>query len=84
MENPTWTTYSFETRKEFVQRYRAVDSGMDFAAELLLSPNSLVKSTCRKCEHRVVSLRFNRRWRPFRISYHLDIPVTALLRDQSK
>ncbi len=47
MEKPTKTAYSFEVKKEVVQRYLAGEAGMDLAAEFHLSSKELVKSWAR-------------------------------------
>lgn len=44
MEKPTKTAYSFEVKKEVVQRYLAGETGMNLAAEFHLSSKVLVKS----------------------------------------
>jgi transposase-like protein len=43
MEKPTKTAYSFEIKKEAVQRYLAGESTMDLAAEFHVSSNELLK-----------------------------------------
>jgi len=47
MEKPTKTQYSFETKKEVVDRYLAGETGMDLAAEFHLSSKGLVQTWAR-------------------------------------
>ncbi|WP_200831943.1 helix-turn-helix domain-containing protein [Glutamicibacter sp. JC586] len=44
MEKPTKTQYSYETKKEVVDRYRAGETAMELAAEFNLSSANLVKN----------------------------------------
>jgi transposase InsO family protein len=59
------------TAKKWADRYRlAGAAGMrDLSSRPLLSPNR----TCLKTEHRIVALRFTRRWGPHRIAWHLKL-----------
>jgi len=47
MEKPTKTAYSFEIKKEVVDRYLAGETGMDLATEFHLSSKELVKNWAR-------------------------------------
>lgn len=47
MEKPTKTQYSFETKKEVVDRYLAGETGMDLAAEFHISSKGLVQTWAR-------------------------------------
>ncbi|MGP4981279.1 transposase [Glutamicibacter arilaitensis] len=47
MENPTKTAYSFETKKEVVQRYLAGETTMNLAVEFHISSNVLVQTWVR-------------------------------------
>ena len=57
------------TAKRWVGRYRAGLPLSDRSSRPHSSPNRL----SRKTEHRIVSLRFTRRWGPHRIAYHLRL-----------
>ena len=61
--------YALSARKWAV-RYRSGQPLTDRSSRPHTSPGRLPK----KREHRIISLRFNRRWGPHRISYHLGIP----------
>jgi transposase len=57
------------TAKRWVDRYRAGIPLIDRSSKPHSSPGRLL----RKTEHRIVSLRFTRRWGPHRIAYHLRL-----------
>ena len=57
------------TVKRWVDRYRAGQPLVDRSSRPVSSPNRLP----RKTEHRIVALRFTRRWGPHRIAYHLHL-----------
>lgn len=58
------------TARKWAVRYRSGQPLTDRSSRPHTSPGRLPK----KREHRIISLRFNRRWGPHRISYHLGIP----------
>ena len=62
------------TAFRWARRYRAGQPLTDRSSRLRTSPLQL--STRR--EHRIVSLRFTRRWGPHRIGYHLGIPRSTV------
>lgn len=62
------------TAQKWAARYRAGLPLTDRSSRPRTSPNRLPK----KREHRILSLRFNRRWGPHRISYHLGIPRSTV------
>lgn len=62
------------TASRWARRYRAGLPLTDRSSRPRASPSQL--STRR--EHRIVSLRFTRRWGPHRISYHLGIPRSTV------
>lgn len=57
------------TAKRWVDRYRAGLSLEDRSSRPHTSPSRLPKRT----ERRIIALRFNRRWGPHRIAYHLRL-----------
>jgi len=57
------------TAQKWAARYRTGLPLTDRSSRPRTSPNRLPK----RREHRILSLRFNRRWGPHRISYHLGI-----------
>lgn len=57
------------TAKRWVDRYRTGQQLTDRSSRPSSSPNRLP----RKTEHRIVALRFTRRWGPHRIAYHLRL-----------
>jgi len=57
------------TVKRWADRYRAGLPLIDRSSRPTSSPNRL----SRKTEHRIVALRFTRRWGPHRIAYHLRL-----------
>lgn len=57
------------TASKWAKRYREVQPLTDRSSRPHRSPNQLSK----KRERRIIALRFNRRWGPHRISYHLGI-----------
>lgn len=62
------------TAQKWATRYRDGLPLTDHSSRPHRSPNRLSK----KREHRILSLRFNRRWGPHRISYHLGIPRSTV------
>lgn len=62
------------TAQKWAARYRAGLPLTDRSSRPHTSPNRLPK----KREHRILSLRFNRRWGPHRIGYHLGIPRSTV------
>lgn len=62
------------TASKWAKRYRADESLTDRSSRPHVSPNQL----SRKRERRIIALRFNRRWGPHRISYHLGIPRSTV------
>ena len=57
------------TAKRWVDRYRAGIPLVDRSSRPVSSPGRLPRRT----ERRIVALRFNRRWGPHRIAYHLHL-----------
>ncbi len=57
------------TAKKWADRYRGGDSLEDRSSRPRSSPMRLPKKT----ERRIIALRFNRRWGPHRIAYHLGL-----------
>jgi len=55
------------TASKWAARYHANESLDDRSSRPARCPTRL----CRKREHRIIALRFNRQWGPHRISYHL-------------
>ena len=64
------------TASKWAARYHANESLDDRSSRPQHCPTRL----CRKCEHRIISLRFNRQWGPHRISYYLGIPRSTVER----
>lgn len=64
------------TASKWATRYRARLPLADRPSRPHRSPTRLP----RKREHRIISLRFTRRWGPHRISYHLGIPRSTVER----
>lgn len=64
------------TASKWATRYRACLPLADLSSRPHTSPARLP----RKREHRIISLRFTRRWGPHRISYHLGIPRSTVER----
>ena len=62
------------TAQKWATRYRDGLPLTDRSSRPHTCPNRLTK----KREHRILSLRFNRRWGPHRISYHLGIPRSTV------
>lgn len=62
------------TAQKWATRYRAGLPLTDHSSRPHTTPNRLSK----KREHRIISLRFNRRWGPHRISFHLGIPRSTV------
>lgn len=62
------------TAKRWVDRYR---SGLPFT-DRSSRPRSCPTRASRRLEHRIVSLRFTRRWGPQRIGYHLGVPRSTV------
>src|SRR5690606_17716783 len=62
------------TAQKWAARYRSGLPLTDRSSRPHSSPNRLSK----RREHRIISLRFNRRWGPHRISYHLGIPRSTV------
>ena len=62
------------TAQKWAARYRDGLPLADRSSRPHTCPNRLSK----KREHRILSLRFNRRWGPHRISYHLGIPRSTV------
>ena len=67
---------SAATASKWAARYRAGESLKDRSSRPHRSPTRLSK----RREHRIISLRFTRRWGPHRISYHLGIPRSTIER----
>lgn len=65
---------SSATASKWAARYRSGFPLTDRSSRPSTSPNRLPK----KREHRIVSLRFTRKWGPHRISYHLGIPRSTV------
>ena len=68
------------TVKRWVDRYRAGQPLVDRSSRPVSSPNRLP----RKTEHRIVALRFTRRWGPHRIAYHLHLARAAVGRVRAR
>lgn len=64
------------TASKWAARYRTGESLEDRSSRPHSSPARLP----RRREHRIMSLRFTRRWGPHRISYHLGIPRSTVER----
>lgn len=64
------------TASKWAARYRAGEPLTDRSSRPHHSPARLSK----RREHRIISLRFTRRWGPHRISYHLGIPRSTIER----
>ena len=64
------------TASKWASRYRAGEPLTDRSSRPHHSPTRLPK----RREHRIISLRFTRRWGPHRISYHLGIPRSTIER----
>ena len=64
------------TASKWAARYRAGEPLDDRSSRPRRSPTKLTK----RREHRIISLRFTRRWGPHRISYHLGIPRSTIER----
>lgn len=64
------------TASKWARRYRAGELLEDRSSRPHHSPTRLSKQR----EHRIISLRFTRRWGPHRISYHLGIPRSTIER----
>lgn len=62
------------TAKRWADRYRAGLPMTDRSSRPHTSPNQLPTKT----ERRIINLRFNRKWGPHRISYHLRIPRSTV------
>lgn len=62
------------TAQKWSTRYRDDLPLVDRSSRPNACPNRLPK----KREHRILSLRFNRRWGPRCISYHLGIPRSTV------
>ena len=65
---------SAATAQKWAARYRDGLPLTDRSSRPHVSPNRLPKER----EHRIISLRFTRRWGPHRISYHLGIPRSTV------
>lgn len=64
------------TASKWASRYRAGESLADRSSRPHHSPARLAM----RREHRIISLRFTRRWGPHRIGYHLGIPRSTVER----
>lgn len=64
------------TAAKWAARYRAGEPLEDRTSRPRHSPARLSK----RREHRIISLRFTRRWGPHRLSYHLGIPRSTIER----
>ena len=62
------------TVSRWVRRHRAGDGLADRSSRPHHSPNRLSTRT----ERRIIGLRFNRRWGPHRIGYHLHVPRSTV------
>ncbi|WP_114950148.1 IS481 family transposase [Trueperella pyogenes] len=62
------------TASKWAKRYQADQPLTDRSSRPHTSPNQLSK----RRERRIIALRFNRRWGPHRISYHLGIPRSTV------
>lgn len=62
------------TASRWSRRYRAGLPLTDRSSR----PRSSLSRTSRRLEHRIVALRFTRRWGPHRISYHLHVPRSTV------
>jgi transcriptional regulator of acetoin/glycerol metabolism len=64
------------TVSKWAARYRAGEALSDRSSRPHRSPTRVSK----RREHRIICLRFTRRWGPHRISYHLGIPRSTIER----
>ena len=62
------------TASRWARRYRDGEPMTDHSSRPKISP----KRCSRRLEHRIVKLRYQRRWGPHRISYHLGIPRSTV------
>jgi transposase InsO family protein len=65
---------SSATASKWASRHRA---GLPMS-DLSSRPRSSPSRSSRRLEHRIVSLRFTRRWGPHRIGYHLGVPRSTV------
>ncbi|KQV08202.1 hypothetical protein ASC63_13845, partial [Leifsonia sp. Root112D2] len=64
------------TVSKWVRRYRATGlAGLDDHSS---KPHSSPSQTDKRTEHRIIALRFSRRWGPHRIGYHLRLPQSTV------
>ncbi len=64
------------TAKKWADRYRG--GGAAAMADRSSRPRHSPARTCRKTERRILGLRFQRRWGPHRIAYHLGVPRSTV------
>lgn len=64
------------TAKKWADRYRA--GGPSAMTDRSSRPHTCPHQTPTRTEHRIVKLRFTRRWGPHRIAYHLHLAVTTV------
>ncbi|MEO6201052.1 MAG: IS481 family transposase [Cryobacterium sp.] len=64
------------TVSKWVRRYRA--QGLAGLADHSSKPHRSPSQTARRTEHRIIALRFTRRWGPHRIGYHLHLPQSTV------
>ena len=64
------------TAKRWADRYRMGESLEDRSSRPHVSPSRLAK----RSERRIIGLRFNRRWGPHRIAYHLGLNRSTVSR----
>jgi transposase InsO family protein len=64
------------TVSKWVRRYQA--TGLAGLADHSSKPRYSPSRTARRTEHRIIALRFTRRWGPHRIGYHLHLPQSTV------
>lgn len=64
------------TVSKWVRRYRA--AGLAGLVDQSSRPHHSPMQTARRTEHRIIALRFTRRWGPHRIGYHLHLPQSTV------
>lgn len=64
------------TVSKWVRRYRA--QGLAGLADHSSKPHRSPSQTATRTEHRIIALRFTRRWGPHRIGYHLHLPQSTV------
>lgn len=85
MEKPTKTQYSFETKKEIVDRFLAGETAMDLAAEYHISSSFLVETWVREWrKHGDEALKPKRHGRPPGPSIKLPLSEEEKLRRENK